>query len=443
MKRSLLFLTIAAIAVSCSDSDSVKDITAQDNDAIGFASYTSKQTRAENSSATSTNELQDYQTSFEVWGYKNVIRNATATKERVFNAEDVDWSQTNTAWEYNPIRFWDKQASSYEFYAASPKDLGWIMADGGATYTPASATYTISLPSFSLDGKGLAIANEASLPTSVNASAIMPDNKDIMISEDVKNYYRYNSDPVNLHFIHILSRLNVGVKKDATVLPDDKYTVRLKSLMIKQLKGNGKFDEALVAIPYNSSTGSGVEKGTNGRWQDLDNVIKIDNGFQSTTKDGDKVIGAVISGDNYSYVYETLVRPQNVAYQRIATDGQAKASRVCADVDEYNYYLNDDADIDAAAFAALSESEKTIPAYEAPTEPYLVINYTITPDGETTEEYEAYYNLASVFGVSSGNEAFNEGWMNTLKINISPAAITFDADVYEWATKDDVPVDIQ
>lgn len=434
MKKTFLILAMAAIAVSCSNTDSFKDIATQDN-AIGFTTYTSKQTRAENSSASDKNSLEDYQTSFEVWGYKNVIRSGNATKERVFNAQDVDWKSSSTpgAWEYTPIRFWDKTASSYEFYAAAPKDLGWVMADGGDTYAPTAetTTYKISLPSFTLNGAGIAIASEASLPTSVSTSAIMPDNKDIMISEDVTNYYAYTSDPVNLHFIHILSRLNVGVKKDATVLPDANYTVRLKSLMVYQLKADGSFNEALVS-------GSDLQNGTPLRWTDpSSSVTKIDNGFTSTTKDANNnVIGAVIGGTNYSYVYQALVRPQNVAFQRIAVDGQAHAARVCADVNEYNYYLNDGADIDATAFGALSEQEKTIPAYVAPTDPYLVINYTITPtaSGATTEEYVAYYNLASAFGATSGNVAFNEGWMNTLNITISPAAINFDADVYEWTT---------
>ena len=425
-------MAIAAIAVGCSDTDSFKEVSKQDN-AIGFATYTSKQTRAENSSATVKHNLEDHQTSFKVWGYKNVTRNGSATKERVFNAQDVDWNNSNTAWEYTPTRFWDKTASSYEFYAAAPKDLGWVMADGGETYAPTAqaTTYKISLASFTLDGAGIAIDNEASLPTSASASAVMPDNKDIMISEDVTNYYAYTSDPVNLHFIHILSRLNVGVKKDANVLPDADYTVRLKSLMVKQLIGNGSFNEA-------SASGSDLQNGTNARWADLSTVTKIDNGFTSTTKDANNnVIGAVIGGTNFSYVYQALVRPQNVAFQRIAVDGQAHAARVCADVNEYNYYLNDGADIDATAFGALSEQEKTIPAYVAPTDPYLVINYTITPtaSGATTEEYVAYYNLASAFGATSGNVAFNEGWMNTLNITISPAAINFDADVYEWSEK--------
>lgn len=432
MKKSFLILAMAAIAVSCSNTDSFKDIATQDN-AIGFTTYTSKQTRAENSSASDKNSLEAYQTSFEVWGYKNVIRSGNATKERVFNAQDVDWNSSSTAWGYTPIRFWDKTASSYEFYAAAPKDLDWVMADGGDTYAPTATTttYKISLPSFALDGKGIAIADEASLPTSVSASAVMPDNKDIMISEDVTNYYAYTSDPVNLHFIHILSRLNVGVKKDATVLPDADYTVRLKSLMVKQLIGNGSFNEA-------SASGSTLQNGTNTRWADLSTVTKIDNGFTSTTEDAyNNVIGAVIGGTNYSYVYQTLVRPQNVAFQRIAVDGQAHDARECADVNEYNYYLNNSTDITAEAFNALSTEAKTIPAYVTPTDPYLVINYTITPtaDGATTEEYVAYYNLASAFGATSGNVAFNEGWMNTLNITISPAAINFDADVYEWSEK--------
>lgn len=441
MRKNLLFIAATAlIVVGCANEELRKDINeSKAENAIGFASYTSKQTRAENSSATSTAALNNYQTSFEVWGYKNV-KNASNqdVKERVFNQVDVLWNTptANSTWQYSPIRFWDKQASSYEFYAASPKDLGWIMNDGGAEFNATNATYKISLPSFELDGKGVAIDNEASLPTSVSATQIMPDNKDIMISEDVTGYKAYSSNPVNLHFIHILSRLNIGVMKDASVLPDADYTVRLKSLAVKQLKGNGKFNESKVTTPYDATS---LPKGTNGRWEDLQTVTKIDNGFTSITKDGNNnVIGAVIGGTNFSYVYQALVIPQNIAFQRIALDGVAHNPRVCDDVNEYNYYFGENKT--KAEFDALDNDAKTIPAYVAPTDPYLVINYTITPTATdaTTEEYVAYYNLAAVFGATNDNTnniiAFNEGWMNTLKITIRPAAINFAADVYEWAT---------
>ena len=77
MKKYLFILATAAIAVSCSENDSFKEIDTQDT-VIGFTTYTGKLTRAaENSSATKKYNLEDYNTTFKVWGYK--IVNGTET----------------------------------------------------------------------------------------------------------------------------------------------------------------------------------------------------------------------------------------------------------------------------------------------------------------------------------------------------------------------------
>jgi hypothetical protein len=57
--------------------------------------------------------------------------------------------------------------------------------------------------------------------------------------------------------------------------------------------------------------------------------------------------------------------------------------------------------------------------------PYLKISYTING-----EPYTAYYNLADAFNVAKLD--FNEGWQNTLNIQIDADAIVFDPQVYEW-----------
>lgn len=49
--------------------------------------------------------------------------------------------------------------------------------------------------------------------------------------------------------------------------------------------------------------------------------------------------------------------------------------------------------------------------------------------------------LSDVDGMEDLN--FNEGWQNTLNIIISPVAILFDADVYEWVTDKEADVTVQ
>lgn len=98
-----------------------------------------------------------------------------------------------------------------------------------------------------------------------------------------------------------------------------------------------------------------------------------------------------------------------------------------------------------------------IPAYNVPSEPYFTIKYSID-----NEIFTASYNLAAAFlnynnngqrlddngnlqplattGATKDPTTFDfyEGWQNTLNITIHPTAITFTADVAEWATNENV-----
>ena len=462
MKKELFFIVAAAtMMTACTNTETFRDIEVQaDNSTIGFVSHTNSQTKAENSSASDLNNLENYQTSFEVWGYKNVIKvgEATSKKERVFNQQDVNWNSTSSKWAYSPIRFWDRQATSYEFYAAAPKDLGWVMADGGATFAPSAATttYKLSLTGFAVDGKGIAVDESTTLPATPSASAIMPNNKDIMISEDITGYRNYSESPVNLHFIHILSRLNIGIKKH-TDLGDgddadseDDYIVKLKSIKVYNLLSKGNFNEGATITP------DVLASGTVRRWSDR--TVAITDGFTAATE------GGVAITTSLGYVYQALVLPQNVDYQTIDLDGQAHAAQAYYSVDEYNYINGTSitaANYADATYCDANSINKTREAVTAATAPYIVIDYTITPNVEnaTTEEYVACYNLAATFGKNKSTVnnngtpddttddynyvSFNEGWMNTLKITIHPLAISFDADVYEWKEQNSHEIEIK
>lgn len=457
MKKSILLLSAIAIFAACSDTDSFKDVKTQNNTTIGFATFTGKQTRgADNSNSSTINtNLQAHHESFVVWGYKTALNadGTTERHERVFNKQEVDFDVlTADEWDYTPHGFWDKQASGYRFHAAAPAidvnnnnaDMGWTITDGGATYAPDANTtkYEISLPSFSVDGVGLDVDETATLPASVTSKAVMPNHKDLMISEDITGYKNYSSEAVHLHFFHILSRLNIGVKKDA-VLND--YTVKLKSVKVFNMKSNGQFNEGedLGEVPLAS--------GTVKRWKDVTTTTTFSEGvgFTATTEGGVEIT------TNLGYVYEALVIPQNVDYQTIDVNGKARATeREYYGFDEYVYTTGNPNDYSSTEYATGKDDDtqddlninKNKPVVEAASAPYILINYTITPTNGVTEEFIAYYNLAAAFGknlsTATGTApnqvnqvAFNEGWMNTLNITIKPIAISFDADVYEWAEK--------
>lgn len=367
MKKNLLFIAAAAMAfAACSDSELRNEL--QDEQAeIGFSTFTGKLTRAENSNATEKNALNTHHTSFKVWGYKTV----DSTPSNVFVGTQVDYT-SNSIWEYSPLRFWDKSATDYKFFAAAPASQSWAFANDKFTLT-----------GFTVDGA--TITASSTIDADANFGA-----KDIMISEDVTvPPAKYTTEKVQLNFIHLLTRLNIGVQKATPVL--DNYVVKLKSIKVFNLVDGADFSETTAA----------VQTGSIARWSENNLVSdgsKAGYGYETVTE----------VTTSYNYVYQALFIPQQIDYVA-------------------NVPLNGN---------GLGNSSK----------PYLNIQYDLYASDGTTiiDSYSYFYNLADMFNGASStdNVAFNEGWMNTLKITIEPVAINFAADVYEWKPTTDTEVGV-
>ncbi len=371
MKKNLLFIAATALVfAACSDNDLRNDLQDEQVE-IGFSTFTGKLTRAENSTATEKHALNTHHTAFKVWGYKTV----SGTPSSVFGESNgagtqVDWNSTSSLWEYTPLRFWDKSATNYKFYAAAPASESW-------TY----ASDKISLTGFTVDGSTIAAS------AAIDADANFGD-QDIMISEDVTALPAdYTATRVQLNFIHLLTRLNIGVNK-AAVLND--YTVKLKSSKVFNLVDGGDFSEATAA----------VQAGSIARWSA--NNVTSDNskaGYGYTTE--------TVVTSAFNYVYQALFIPQQIDYVA-------------------NTPLNGT-------------------GLDGDSKPYLNIQYELWNAAGTQkiDSYSYFYNLADMFNAATTDDvAFNEGWMNTLKITIEPVAINFAADVYEWKPIADVEVDV-
>ena len=343
-------------------------------------------------------------------------------------------------WTYSPLVFWDKSATSYAFNAAAPAGIGWAFAED-----------KITLENFSVNGATIAASDE------IDPKAYFGP-KDIMISEDIDAYTAFKTftaataEPVKLSFIHLLSRLNIGIKK-ATPLLDD-YIVNLKSIKIYRMKSNGNFNEG-QAISHNS-----LVAGTYDRWTDPTSA--------KTYYDGVGYETSTVVTTSLKYVYQALAIPQEIVYQSIALNGSDAAA-------SEKPYLEIKYDIWNKAVAAVNYTEQEAIDYNAALEgavsttninPDTEINYTTDeakahnaalPGAVSTttvktpavtsrklDDYSYTYNLADAFNGdgNTNNIEFNEGWMNTLKITINPIAIDFDAEVYEWAPVDAVEVDV-
>jgi hypothetical protein len=263
----------------------------------------------------------------------------------------------------------------------------------------------LSYADFTLAGgetNNLSYNSTATVTTYVQSFSGVAD-VDLMIAEDNEVLRATYNVPtpvpaVNELFDHILSRLNVTVSlltggtiatlnSDLDNTNDVEVKVTNFGITGVNLKNKGTFNEngAVNTAPY---TGAALSGGTTDRWTSLstEGTYNLPGASISTT----------VLTTSPLYIAQYLIIPQSITSEVL---DRAKAK------------LASDGTVD-------------------PSHPYFVISYTIN-----NEPYTAYYNLANAFGKTAAQTlAFNEGWQNTLNIKLDADVITFDAQVYEWAS---------
>lgn len=393
MKKSYLMIAAAAtMLTACMGNEMKNDIKNFGNSEITFSTYASLQTKAgaENSGQESKWDLENHHDNFDVWAWKYYGGAWISTD--VYDKGKVDYS--SSAWTATPVKFWDKSAEKYYFYAAAPHSDNWVLnSKYTASTNEVGNNAYLSYADFTLAGGA---TNNLSYNTTATVTSYVESFKnvsdvDLMIAEDnevLRATYNVPTVPaVNELFDHILSRLNVTVAlKDGGDLATNGATVKVTNFGITgvNLKNKGTFNEngAVATAPY---TGEALSGGTTARWTSLE-----------TANAPYDLPGANISTTTLTtsalYIAQYLIIPQSIT---------------CEVLDRANGKVN--GTTDAA-------------------HPYFVISYTIN-----NEPFTAYYNLANAFGKTSTQTLpFNEGWQNTLNIKIDADIITFDAEVYKW-----------
>lgn len=386
MKKNYLWIAAAAVMfAACSSNDTFKDVDVQETP-IAFTSYAQPTTKAtENNDGAYSWNLEDHHTSFDVWGY----RKKSDTYQWVFTKQNVTYS--SSTWSYTPVRYWDKTQDSYTFFAAAPDHTNWNISNGALP-----ADQKLSYAGLTLSDHDATTADAtASADNYVESFSTAAPGKDLMIAAPCTTSDYAN--PVNLQFIHILSRLNVIVQRGNKLNAND--VVNITSFQVCGFLPTGDFDESLHAADN--------QDGTMSRWKDQTGT-KINYTSSTAIIDPSTPTSLTVTNDGTSntkkqYILQSLVIPQNVTYQDIA-------------------WNVDPANINQA---------------------YIHITYTISntnwPADSQTESYEGYYNLAKALGAdgtTTTTKGFYEGWQNNLTLKINPALIEFDPTVSTWGTKD-------
>lgn len=256
MKKSYLMIAAAAVLfAACSSNDLINDGSdnAQEKDsAIGFAAYSSKTTRADEDNSTS---LQDFYGTFDVYGWKTVNSANSSVFNHVpvgyFGTDNTGANQTpptvvyessgkpsdewgtpfNAGWYYENVRYWDKVATAYQFFAIAPYEAmpapALTVAAGADNINigSSSAKYDISTE------KNLAIVSSKPIAD----KKYFGFNKDYMLAEKSTT----QNAKVTFNFHHILTKFNVKITKQDTYTGSQALVV--KDIKIANLAKNGYF----------------------------------------------------------------------------------------------------------------------------------------------------------------------------------------------------------
>ena len=279
MKKSfILIAAAAAMMASCADSNSFKEAADEQKveQALSFSAFADKVTKAGNSNA-----LNDFYTVFGVYGWKTVKINTGTEAQSVFanipneyfdddkngsvvytsGKPSIEWvlpSNLGTGegkrgyWYYENIRYWDKMATNYQFFAIAPYDASPI-------YTVAAGANNISIASADSKydiqpEKNLALAGSPAVPQS--ALSYAGYDKDFMIADkiSVEPTTPVTNADVQLVFHHILTKLNVKIKKDEDY--KGKQELKVNKLKIANLAKEGYFVYKTAGMTTNGWTTS-------------------------------------------------------------------------------------------------------------------------------------------------------------------------------------------
>lgn len=227
MRKALLLLASASIiVVGCTKNDSFKETK---EIPIGFTKvYIEKGTKAITTGGYTTANFETVGNTFGVFGYKQTD---TQTDAVIFNNQKVEYksglSTANgydgtTDWAYTPIKYWDKSANEYNFYAYAPYDGDF---EGTASLASQSAN------AFKISGFKQA-----------HTRAAMIDLMTDLSSKTTVTGAAIGKNDVSFVFNHILSNINFEMALSSKLKNDSvDNPVTVVSVTLDSIKMDGTY----------------------------------------------------------------------------------------------------------------------------------------------------------------------------------------------------------
>lgn len=451
MKKSLLIIsTVVVLFTACSDNDTFKSAVQeqQAEQPLSFSAFADKVTKGTNSTA-----LNDFYTVFGVYGWKTVNGAVVSdpvfsnTPNEYFTADEggskvyntsgkpsVEWAIPDNIgtgegkkgyWYYENVRYWDKMASEYQFFAIAPYDDATTPVYSVTAIAP-DATDAQKNNNFSIYNSeskydiskeyNLARTDLTANPVSETATpkaelTFSGFKKDFMIADKktVKPLGTVTTTDVQLVFHHILTKLNVKIQKDSNY--KGQQILKVNELKIANLAKEGYYE-------YNTNMT------TNGWTKNAKYDIDINTEYALAN-----------AQTNYSgnYWIETLIFPQTTNCK--AAGAQPTANDL---TDLYLYIQYQIGDEEYNVYYDLAY------VFDNTTAPIAATYYTAAEAAAYNEEHNLVSgdegfkseNDEKTPAVAGKDFEFKPGSQYNLTLTVGPAPIHFDAEVNEWTTYD-------
>lgn len=427
MKKSYLMIAAAVVLLTaCMEQDALRQNANEQltEQALSFSAFSNKVSKAGNSTA-----LKDFYTVFGVYGWKTLADNTTNdvvfsnVANEYFTADDngatiyktnkpsSEWVLPNDIaankgyWYYEDVRYWDKMATSYQFFAIAP-------FESNPTYTVAANANNISIATaaspYDISSEyNLARTDFSTNPISETAApkselTYSGFKKDYMIADKVivDPKTRAANTDVTLLFHHILTKLNIKIQKSNDY--KGQQILKVNKLEIANLAKKANF-------VYNAA-GMTSDGWTKAAKTDAANVYSLTvNNAYSLANDA----------TNYDQCYwiETLIFPQSTNCKAGGAQATADALTDC--------YLYIQYQIGSEVYNAYYDLAYVFDHALAPVAATYYVDGDDIPDGKQIGDEKTA-------AVPGGNFTFAQGSQYNLTMTVGPEPIHFAATVDDW-----------
>lgn len=302
--KKLLFFAVSLLALSSCTYNGVVEEYSSDNQAIGFSTFADKSTKA----TVGPTALSDMYTQFGVFGFKAATVDqqifgagmAGGTPVEYFTADTVgqlvyttagtkpsdEWGTFSAGWFYQNVRYWDKLATGYKFFAFAPYEATPSPAYGALAQGSTAASIKIGSSSDMYDitsEKNLAFTGDSLVGKEELFAGF---TKDYMSAYD----FTTKSGICTFSFHHLLTKFNVKVFKSA-------FYLGAQEIKVKDVQIVGLAEEGYYAFTTDYST-NGWTCGS-----DTARALKVTKDFSLTD---------TLQNYDSCYWIQTLILPQAI-----------------------------------------------------------------------------------------------------------------------------------